>query len=296
MIYMNAFSKVHPSVLMVYFVAVMSIGMFVTNPVTELLSLIGSILFCSVLTNAKEKKSDILFYIPLMLLITVTNPIFSHNGATPLFFMNGNPVTVEAIVYGAYIAVMIVSVMLWCKAYSQIMTSDKFVYLFGRILPKLSLVLSMALRYVPMLKRQAKKISRTQKAMGLYSTESRFDRLRSGASVFSVLIGWSLENAVETGKAMKARGYGLKGRTDYSDFIFHKSDFALLLLCILLWGITVAGAATGKLDFSYYPETAEIPVGVFSIICYAAYGLLSLLPFIFEAEEMIRWKYYRSRI
>lgn len=293
---MNAFSKVHPSVLMVYFIAVMSIGMFVTNPVTELLSLVGSILFCSVFTNAKEKKSDILFYIPLMLLITVTNPLFSHNGATPLFFMNGNPVTVEAIVYGAYIAVMIVSVMLWCKAYSQIMTSDKFVYLFGRILPKLSLVLSMALRYVPMLKRQAQKISRTQKAMGLYSAESRSDRIRSGASVFSVLIGRSLENAVETGKAMKARGYGLKGRTDYSDFIFRKTDFILLLLCVLLCGTTIAGVATGKLDFSYYPETAKIPAGVFSIVCYAAYGILSLLPSIFEAEEMIRWKYYRSRI
>lgn len=293
---MNAFSKVHPFVLMTYFAAVMSIGMFVTNPVIELISLAGSILFCSMLTGAGEKKSDFMFYLPLMFLIAITNPLFSHNGITPLFFINDNPVTVEAIVYGCYIAVMIASVMLWCKAYSFVMTSDKFVYLFGRILPQLSLVLSMALRYVPMLKRQAKKISRTQKAMGLYASESRFDRIRSGTRVVSVLIGWSLENAVETGKAMKARGYGLKGHTNYSNFRFVKSDFVMLAVCILLWGITLAGTASGKLDFYYYPEITEIPSGIYSIICYAAYGCLSLLPFILEAEEMIRWKYYRSKI
>lgn len=293
---MNAFSKIHPLVLMFYFVAVMSVGMFITNPIIEIISLAGSILFASLLTGKKEKKNDFLFYLPLMFLIAITNPLFSHNGITPLFFMNGNPVTFEAIIYGAYIAVMIVSVMLWCKAYSFVMTSDKFVYLFGRILPQLSLVLSMALRYVPMLKRQAQKISRTQKAMGLYTSESRFDRIRSGVRVISVLIGWSLENAVETGKAMKSRGYGLKGHTNYSNFRFGKSDLILLLLCIVLWGITLAGMANGNLDFYYYPEITEIPSGAYSVICYAAYSCLSLLPFILEAEEMIRWKYYRSKI
>lgn len=293
---MSAFSKLHPLVLMLYFAAVLSIGMFVTNPVIEIISLAGGILFCSLLTGAKEKKNDFVFYLPLMFLIAITNPLFSHNGATPIFFMNGNPVTVEAIVYGGYLAVMIVSVMLWFKAYSFIMTSDKFVYLFGRIVPQLSLVLSMALRYVPMLKRQAKRISRTQKAMGLYTSESRFDRLRSGMRVVSVLTGWSLENAVETGKSMKARGYGLKGRTNYSDFKFLKLDFVLLSVCILLWVITLAGTAAGKLDFYYYPEITDIPAEFYSIICYAAYGLLACLPFILEAEEMIRWKYYRSKI
>lgn len=293
---MSAFSRLHPSVLMVYFVAVLSIGMFVTNPVVELISLAGSILFCAMLTGTKEKKTDLMFYIPLMFLVAITNPLFSHNGITPIFFMNGNPVTVEAVVYGCYIAVMIVSVMLWCKAYSFVMTSDKFVYLFGRIVPRFSLVLSMALRYVPMLKRQAKKVSRTQKAMGLYSSESFFERLRSGIRVISVLIGWSLENAVETGKSMKARGYGLKGHTDYSNFRFLKSDLIMLLLCLMLWAVTLVGVALGKLNFYYYPEITEIPTEVYSIICYAAYSCLACLPFILEAEEMIRWKYYRSKI
>lgn len=293
---MNAFSKLHPAVLAVYFVAVLSIGMFVANPVIGLVSLAGSVLFCTFLTNKNEKKKDFLFYIPLMLLVAATNPLFSHSGVTPLFFSGGNPVTLEAIVYGGCMAVTLVSVMLWCKAYSFVMTSDKFIYLFGRIIPQLSLVLSMALRYVPMLKRQAEKVRRAQKAMGLYSSENRLSRLRSGVRIISVLIGWSLENAVETGKAMKARGYGLKGRSNYSNFRFSKSDFIMILLCLLFWGITLAGAATGSLDFYFYPAITEIPAGFDSLICYAAYGCLACLPFIIETEEMIRWKYYKSKI
>ncbi len=293
---MNSFSKIHPAALMIYFVAVMSVGMFVTNPVIGIVSLAGGILFSSLLTENKEKKGDLLFFLPLMLLIAIINPLFSHNGITPLFFINGNPFTFEALIYGVYLAVTVVSVVLWCKAYSRVMTSDKFLYLFGRILPQISLVLSMALRFVPMLKRQAQKVSRSQKAMGLYSSESLSDKIRAGARVISVLIGWSLENAVETGKAMKARGYGLKGRTNYSDFRFRKSDLFFVLLCIALWITILIGMASGNLDFDYYPQITHIPSGVFAVICYTAYGTLSLLPFIFEAEEMIRWKFYRSKI
>lgn len=293
---MSAFSKIHPITAAIYFAAVISVGMFASNPVIQLISLAGGALFCAMLTSTKEKKRDFMFYIPLMLLITVTNPLFSHNGVTPLFFLNGNPVTAEAIIYGAHLAVMTASVMLTCKAFSVVMTSDKLVYLFGRITPKLALVLSTALRYIPMLKRQASKISRTQKAMGLYSTDSYADRLKSGIKVMGVLIGWSLENAIETAKSMKARGYGLKGHTDYSDFRLKKSDLALLTVCAILWGVIIFGIATDRLGFEYYPTLSAIPTGILPVICYTAHACLAFLPFIIETEELIRWNCFRSKI
>ena len=54
------------------------------------------------LVRKKAILSDMGFYLPLFLLVAVTNPLFSHNGVTPLFFMNGNPVTLEAVVYGVF--------------------------------------------------------------------------------------------------------------------------------------------------------------------------------------------------
>ena len=225
---MRYFSRFHPLVTLVYFLTVIIFSMFVNHPVMGIIALLGGICFTSVMTSSAEKVSDLKFYIPLFFLISLTNPLFSHNGKTPLFFMNGNAVTLEAIIYGVGIAVMLVGVMMWAKAYSFVMTTDKFLYLFGSIVPQLSLVLSMVLRYVPMLKRQAKQVQKSQKGLGMYSSDSYFDRAKSGMRVMSAVVGWSLEHVVETSKSMKARGYGLKGRTNYSNFRFRKEDGLLL--------------------------------------------------------------------
>jgi hypothetical protein len=100
--------------------------MYVWNPVIQLTALLGGIMFSLMLVRKKAILSDMGFYLPLFLLVAVTNPLFSHNGVTPLFFMNGNPVTLEAVVYGVFISVMVVGVLFWCKCYNEIMTEDKF--------------------------------------------------------------------------------------------------------------------------------------------------------------------------
>lgn len=82
--------------------------------------------------------------------MSLANPLFIHNGETVLFFMNDNPITLEAIIYGGVSSLMIVGVLLWCRCYGAILTTDKFLYLFGRLIPKLGLILSMAFRFIPL--------------------------------------------------------------------------------------------------------------------------------------------------
>ena len=149
---LKSFATIHPAVLMVYFLSEIVISMFSTNPIILGVGLVGGLLFFLMIQDIKVFLKDLTFYIPMFLLITIINPLFSHNGVTPLFFMNGNPVTMEAIIYGMDIALMLMAVIYWCKCYSLIMTTDKFLYLFGKAIPKLSLVLSMALRFIPLKK------------------------------------------------------------------------------------------------------------------------------------------------
>lgn len=293
---MKAFGNYHPFVLFAYFVSVLLIAMFVSNPVLQALALLGGILFCVTLGRRSAIVGNIGFYVPLFLMVAITNPIFSHNGVTPLFFLNGNPVTLEAFIYGIAIAVMVIGVMMWCKCYSEIMTSDKFFYLFGKAIPKLSLILSMALRFIPMFKRQMHKVSRAQKAMGLYSSKSFMDKIKSHMRVFTAMISWSLENAMETSASMKARGYGIKDRTNFSLFRFYVGDAVLLAVCIFLLGITVTGTAMGETVFYYYPRISELNLSPYAMIVYAAFGILSFLPFIIEVKEALTWKYYISKI
>lgn len=293
---MKAFGNIHPFVSMIYFTAVTVIAMFIWNPVLQLLALTGGVGFCLLLLRKADIRGSMGFYILLFLLIAVTNPLFSHNGTTPLFFLNGNPVTLEAFVYGAAVGVMVIAVMLWCKCTSEIMTSDKFLYLFGKTVPKLSLVLSMALRFIPLFKKQMHKVSRTQKAMGLYTSESYLDKMQSGLRVFSVLITWSLENAMETSASMQARGYGLKGRSSFSLFRFTPKDGVLLGTCILLLAAVLTGTGLKVTAFSYYPAISRPDTSLPALVTYTAFGLLAFLPFVMEIGENWKWKYYRSKI
>ena len=270
--------------------------MFLRNPVTVGMSLAGGAAFACTLTNAKEKLNDLKFYLPLTLLLAATNPLISHNGRTPLFFLNGNAFTLEAIWYGVFIAVMIVAVLLWGKGYSKIVTSDKFLYLFGRAAPKTALVLSVAIRYVPMLQRRARQTRDAQKTLGLFSTGSTADTLAGTAKVYSATVGWSLENAVETGRHMRARGWGAGKRTSFSTFRFRAADAAMLAFTLLAGGFVLFSAAKGTLAFTFYPSPAAAPFTPAAAAAYACFGALAFLPFLIETEELIRWNCLRSKI
>ena len=293
---MNAFSKIHPGVTSVYFLAILLVSMFVMNPVMEALTLLGGLLYCWSLTGRGKRLRELRSSLCVVFFMALVNPLFSHNGKTPLFFMNGNAVTLEAVAYGAAMGVMVAGGLLWCKCYSILMTSDKFVYLVGRAMPKLAVVLSSALRYVPALKRQAGKVQRTQRAMGLYTSESYVGRVQASLRVLSVLVSWSVENAMETARSMTARGYGLEGRTHYSNFTFSGRDAGFLAAILVLSGGTAAGLAAGALEFTWYPAiggAAWTPLGLCS---YGCFGVLAILPVTLEWEEQIRWNYSRSKI
>ncbi|MFV0516669.1 MAG: energy-coupling factor transporter transmembrane component T [Aminipila sp.] len=293
---MRTFANFHPIVLFVYFICVIGITMFTMNPVILAVSLIGAIGFAIQLENKKAVFVSMGFYIPMFLLIAVTNPLFSHNGVTPLFFLNDQPVTLEAVLYGAAIGGMLISVMYWCRCYNFVMTTDKFIYLFGKAIPKLSLVISMAIRFVPMFITQIKHISSVQKTMGIYATRSIVDRILSGFRVFSSIVTWSLENAVDTAASMRARGYGLEGRTNFSIFRFATRDAVMIAIIIGLFAVALVGTTAGVLDYNFYPRMSHILINPLSLISYLSLIVLMCMPFVVEIEENRRWNYYVSKI
>lgn len=291
-----AFSRFHPITLFCYFACLLLFTMFTQNPVLLALSLLGSLLFNLFTSTAKERLRDLKFYAPVFLLVALTNPLFSHNGATPLFFMNDNPVTLEAILCGVNIAMMLTAVMLACKSFGKVMESDKLLALFGKISPRLSVLLSMSLRFIPLMKRKWAEIRDAQAAVGYFRDDSIFSRFVSYARVFSSLVGWSLENAADTASSMSARGYELKGKKHFSLFRFTKGDGAFLCATLVLSALTLTGFLFGRTDFAFYPIISEINTDLLALITYSAFAVLVFMPFIFEVKEAIKWKYLRSKI
>jgi len=270
--------------------------MFMMNPYILSLSLLGSLLFYVMLTSMRKFWKEVRFYIFVFLLIAVTNPLFVHKGETILFFLNDHPITFEAIIYGIFIAMMLIAVIFWSKAYSIIMTSDKFVYLFGKAIPKLSLVISMALRFIPDFKHQIKKVHQTQKTLGLYTSDSMTDRIVSGIRTFNSMIMWSLENAIEQADAMKAKGYGLKGRSNFSLFTWQTRDTVTISVILLLFISIMIINGVGGYQFMYYPVLSEWRLSQNEIGKIFIVLLLVLLPTLIEIKENLQWKYAKSKI
>ena len=297
---MKAFDNYNPIAVFAYFASVITIGMFCLNPVTMnplilFLSLSGAMTTFIIRNRTSGAKSH-LFFLGMFLLLVLLNPLFNHNGVTILLIVNNNPITLEAILYGAASASAIISVIYWFRSFSQIMTSDKLLYILGNISPKFALILSMTLRYVPMFENQTQKVIQAQKGLGLYSDTDFISRVRGGTRVFSVMVTWALENGVITSDSMTARGYGITKRTFFSIFKFRREDILLTVLSVILFAAILAGVISGSVNFSFYPEISHAETSVVSVVTYISYGLLAFLTVIIEAEEELRWKYLKSKI
>lgn len=290
---MRTFADYNPIVVAIYFLMVVGIAMFCMNPIILFLSLCGALLLYFLRNGFTDSKMH-LFSLALFLILALINPLVSHNGATVLFVMNHNPVTLEAFIYGIAAATMIVSVLYWFRIFSQIMTSDKLLYIFGACSPKLALILSMSLRYVPLLNKQAKKVEQTQQALGLYKEDNIVDYMKGKLRIFSVITTWALENGIITADSMAARGYGIGKRSRFSIFRMKMADVVVLVSSILLFVLSLLGIR--QLEFVYYPTIKMSKMTAMGAVGCAAYSILILLPAIVEVKESLKWKYLRSKI
>jgi len=230
-----------------FFAAAIGFSMFLMHPVS-----LGISLFCAVVyrLRLKAKHGWLLYVIPMAVFTGLLNPLFNHRGATILAYLpSGNPITLEAILHGVAVAVMLVAVVTWFSCFNEIVTSDKFIYLFGKITPALALVLSMVLRLAPRFLVQIKVIANAQKCIGRdISQGSVVERARHGVRILSIMVTWVLENSTETAVSMRCRGYGLPGRTAFTVFRFEKRDgwaLGFIFAC-------VAGVFTGVEFFAYF--------------------------------------------
>ena len=295
---MSEFKTYHPIVNFVYFVFVIGFSCFFMHPVCLGISILSGFTYSVMLKGKKAIKTYLIYMLPMLLVMALINPAFNHEGVTIIEYLpSGNPLTLESVIYGICAAAMIVSVICHFSCYNEVMTSDKFIYLFGKIIPAVSLIISMTLRFVPKFSAQLKVVTNAQRCMGRdVSKGGVIKRAKSGINILSIMTTWSLENAIETADSMKSRGYGISGRTAFSIFTFDKRD-KKALSCILVLGIfTLAGNLMGAMDFRFFPSVKMAEVSFFGISVFFSYLLLCFCPIIIEIWEVRKWKALRSRI
>ena len=294
----DPFSGFHPIINFLYFALVLAFTMFFMHPVSLLVSLACGLAYAVCLKGRRAVRFSLRFLLPMMLLAAVTTPAFSHEGATILTYLpSGNPLTLESILYGLASAVMLASVMTWFSCYNAVMTSDKFVYLFGRVITALSLVLSMTLRFVPKFTAQLRVVSEAQRCVGRdVSDGTVLQRVKNAITILSIMVTWALENAIETADSMKSRGYGLPGRTAFSIYRFDDRDQAALIWLCFCGFYIFSGWMAGGLRWQYYPVMKGTLTGAFPVSFQLVYLALSLTPVILKGMEDRKWKRLPSKI
>ena len=288
----DTFSSYHPIINFTYFCTVILCSMFFMHPVLLFISAAAAFAYSVYLNRMKALRFNLLYLIPSMIIVVLINPLFNHQGITILCYVRDNPLTLESILYGIATGLMFASVILWFSCYNAVMTSDKFMYLFGRIIPASSLIFSMVLRFVPKFKVQIAQISNAQKCVGRdVGSGTYLERARHGMKILFIMVTWALESAVETADSMKSRGYGLKGRTSFSVFRFDTRDKGIFLIMIAFIGVLLAGACFGQNNIQYFPSIKITEIDGFSIFVYSVYFVFCILPIALNIMEDIKWKH-----
>lgn len=286
------FSDYHPFINFLYFTLVIGFSLVLAHPLAQGIALVCAIAYSVSATGKKSVLFLLRYCLPMVLLTAFINPAFNHEGTTTLlYFSNGNPLTLESILYGFSAGAMLVTLLLWFTSFNRVMTSDKFIYLFGKVIPALSLVLSMSLRFVPKFKTQMATVAEAQRSIGRdVSSGTLWSRTKTAIVIFSIMITWALENAIETADSMKSRGYGLKGRSAFSIYRFDERDKYTCIWFSFCGAFLMVGTMLMAFGFRYFPNIRYAPLDMTTIPFYGVYFALCITPVILNWKEERKWK------
>lgn len=238
-----------------------------------------------------ELRKGIGFYLFIGILILIINPLFSHRGATILFYLFEQPITLESIMYGFLMMLSIMTILIAFVSFNFVISEDKFIYLFSSFAPKTALLIMMAFRFVPLLKRRLIEITNVQKTRGINVLSGTItQRAKAGFSILHILMTWSLEEALQTADSMKARGYGLGKRSSFHIYRLYKQDIFLLIWfsVLLIFLFTFGLLGVGKLEI--YPKLESLQFSTFENYLFGLFLLFIFSPHFIEGREYLKWR------
>lgn len=275
---MDAFSKLHPAVILLYYSLAFFLVIFYGHPLVT--GLAGSLVFINYVSFAGIRKGIRRFLGSMGVLAAclTINPLLNHRGVTLLFMLGDSRITWESFLYGGNMAMILLSSLYLFASFSHYMKSEKIMTLFGRHFPAFSLLFSMILRFVP-------KVGKDYRAMTQLHG--------SKPPVWSALIGLSLEDSLARSLSMKGRGYGSGARSSYYGKSFAFRDVAVLVLSLVIGVLGIGIYLYGEIEVRFFPtmKLDNIPFGecIMLVLFYS-------VPLIMRGQEEMSWLLSRQKI
>lgn len=282
----SAFGRLHPAVAYAVGGGILGFAFLTRDPIAACLLALGALLFDGACRGASFALKRLALFFGAALLFGVTNPLISHRGVTVLFYLGNGAVTAESVVYGAVSGAMLADVILWCEALYRALPEDAALHYPALLLPKTTLVFSMAIRFVPRLVTRMREARAAQRAFHPdHSVKCALAALQTGVAL-------TLEECCEIARGMEERGYGTGKVSSYSLYRFRGRDGLLVALTLLSFACVLTGYCLGAFHFSCYPgirfETKGWEWYLFPLIPI-------LLPALTEGKEKVLWRLSKSK-
>ena len=277
------FSRYHPAINCLYFVAVLTGTILFRQPVFLLLSYCCAFIYLLKLRGLRALLLG-LGLLPLAALFALWYGSYNHFGVTVLGVnFIGNRITLESFLCGGTWAMVCAAAILWLGCLHAVFTTDKIVYLLGQVSPHLSLYLSILLRMVPRLNAQRRRIELAQRAIGRGKRQGNlFVRMRNALRRGSILLTWLTEGIVTTSDSMRCRGCTLRGRTAYSLYRFDNRDRSFVVGMCFLISVLLMAVLLDQTMIRFAPRVVMMPITPLSGFFYLAWAALCLLPPVLE--------------
>ena len=291
------FEKCHPAVNFIYFTTVIA-GMIVfQHPIFLLISFVCAFIY-SIKRNGWKALIFNAVLLPCVAAFALYYSSYTHFGVTVLQQnVIGNNMTLESLVYGFVLGIVVAGVLIWFSCVHSVFTTDKVVYLFGKVSPRLSLFLAIILRMVPRIKKEAKRINTAQQGIGRGANQGNlWQRIRNCIRIFSMLITWTIDSLTTASESMRSRGSTLRGRKAFSIYRFDNRDRTYVVGNFACLTVIFMAVMLKQTDIIYDPRIIMTPVTTMSYVFYTGYAVFCLMPLGLELWTEYRFKKARRAL
>lgn len=302
----TSFSRLHPLATIVLFGCEVVLAAFSFQPLCALIAFVGAELCIVQLFDSKHAVRQLVWYVPIIVLMAVINPFFSASGSTALYSFGHTQLYAESLVYGATSGLVLVSTLSWLECLFVVVSPLELLQRSSVRFPGLQLVLGLSVQLMPQLlsdltvAQQIQSANTAAKACDSATQKPRQSRLpgqhrflsarkaiAQSATTINAVCMSALEKSMSTFQSIVSRGWGMAGhRSRWSAEVLDAYDTVALLVFTFLSVIAAISLYMLVQAWQFYPTMPEFQVSFW----YLGVVLFTVLPAIFVRIDTVLWE------
>lgn len=291
----NLIYDFNPLVTSLFTLTAVFLALLFSNPL-YLFSLFTAVVLVIIASENKEVLKSYLYYsFFLCFLIILINLIFSPGGDTVLLsFAWGEKVflfTGEALIYGVSMSIRLLTIIGSFFLFSCVVNPDWLFDFTGFLGEKTAVLFNLALRLFPLILYDFRRIGEVQALRGLdYRQGGLREKVKNSGVILEAVLFSGLERSREMAQAMYVKGYGEGKRTYYYHYLWRVRDYAVLIILLAGFSVSILCFYKGWGEYSFYPELMALKTGdyVLSLFIFMVFSLPAVLKW---SEQ--KWKKLR---